>query len=60
MAGVAGAAGAAQIGEDDEDYEGSVQIDHYAAKVQKARDLAQSDPKAVANIIREWMNAGGS
>lgn len=60
VAGVAGAAGAAQIGEDDEDYEGSVQIDHYAAKVQKARDLAQSDPKAVANIIREWMNAGGS
>lgn len=58
IAGVAGAAGSAQIGGDDEEYEGSVQIDHYAAKVQKARDLAQSDPKAVANIIREWMNAG--
>ena len=56
-AGVAGAAGhVAVIGDDDDD--GShVKIDHYAAKVQKARDIAQADSKAVANIIRDWMGA---
>jgi flagellar M-ring protein FliF len=37
-----------------------VQIDHYAAKVQKARDIAQADPKAVANIIKDWMGANAS
>lgn len=36
-----------------------VTIDHYAAKVQKARDIAQADPKAVANIIKDWMGANG-
>jgi len=55
--GVAGAAGHVAIaGEEGEDH---VQIDHYAAKVQKARDIAQSDPKAVANIIKDWMGANG-
>lgn len=58
--GVAGAAGhVAVLGEDGE--EGStVEIDHYAAKVQKARDLAQADPKAVANIIKDWMGANAT
>lgn len=37
-----------------------VQVDHYAAKVQKARDIAQADPKAVANIIKDWMGANAS
>lgn len=55
--GVAGAAGHIAIaGEEGEDH---VQIDHYAAKVQKARDIAQADPKAVANIIKDWMGANG-
>ena len=49
---VAGAYGA-QAGE-----EGSV--DNYAGKVQKARDIAQADPKAVANIIKDWMGANGN
>ena len=55
--GVAGAAGHVSIaGEEGED---KVQIDHYAAKVQKARDIAQNDPKVVANIIKDWMGANG-
>lgn len=55
--GVAGAIGhVAVIGEDGEP-EDIVQIDHYAAKVQKARDLAQADAKAVANIIKDWIGA---
>ncbi len=35
-------------------------LDPYAIKVQKARDIADHDPKAVANIIKDWMgvNAG--
>ena len=37
-----------------------VQIDHYAAKVQKARDIAQNDPKAVANIIKDWIGSNAS
>lgn len=55
--GVAGALGHIAIaGEEGEDH---VLIDHYAAKVQKARDIAQSDPKVVANIIKDWMGANG-
>ena len=41
----------------DEEGASEVQIDHYAAKVQRARDIAQADPKAVANIIKDWMGA---
>ena len=37
-----------------------VRIDHYAVKVQKARDAAEADPKAVANIIKDWMDPSGS
>ena len=40
-----------------EDGEETVVIDHYAVKVQKTRDIADADPKAVANIIKEWMGA---
>lgn len=54
--GVAGAVGGVTIAEDGED---NVTINHYAAKVQKARDLSQADPKAVANIIKDWMGANG-
>ena len=31
----------------------------FSVKVQKARDFAQSDPKAVANIIKDWMGVNG-
>lgn len=54
---VAGAAGHVAVVGGEGGEEETVQIDHYAIKVQKARDLAQTDSKAVANIIREWMNA---
>jgi flagellar M-ring protein FliF len=43
----------------DEEGEDNVVINHYAAKVQRARDLSQSDPKAVANIIRDWIGTNG-
>lgn len=49
----------ASLGEAGEEEE-NVEIDHYAIKVQKARDLAQNDAKAVANIIKEWMGANAS
>ncbi|PKO36676.1 MAG: flagellar basal body M-ring protein FliF [Betaproteobacteria bacterium HGW-Betaproteobacteria-6] len=58
--GVAGAAGHVRISGVDGDQEDQVRIDHYAIKVQKARDLAQADPKAVANIIKDWMGANAS
>jgi len=55
--GVAGAAGHVVIaGEEGEE---TVQIDQFAAKMQKARDMSQSDPKVVANIIKDWMGANG-
>lgn len=54
---VAGAAGHVAVVGGEGGEEETVQIDHYAIKIQKARDLAQTDSKAVANIIREWMNA---
>ena len=58
--GVASAAGGVAItGEGEEGEDAQVQIDHYAIKVQKARDIAQADPKSVANIIKEWMGANG-
>ena len=33
--------------------------DPFALKIQKARELSESNPKAVANIIEEWMNPNG-
>ena len=29
-------------------------------EINKARELAKLDPQAVANIIKDWMNANGS
>lgn len=55
------AAGGAFAGEGGgEEGEEHVEIDHYAVKVQKARDIAQSDPKVVANIIKDWMGANAA
>lgn len=50
-------AGEGDAGEEGEE---TVEIDHYAVKVQKARDIAQNDPKVVANIIKDWMGANAS
>jgi len=49
-------------GEEAEGEEGAahVHIDHYAVKVQKARDLAGKDPKAIANMIKDWMGVNGN
>ena len=59
--GVADSLGHVRVaGEEGEEGEDVVQINHYAIKVQKARDIAAADSKAVANIIKDWMgvNAG--
>jgi flagellar M-ring protein FliF len=56
--GVAGSVGHVRIaGEMGDEGEDVVQINHYAIKVQKARDIAEADAKAVANIIKDWMGA---
>src|SRR5574343_716338 len=62
-----GAGGSAALGgaampgmEPGEEDATEVHIDHYAIKVQKARDVADKDPKAVANIIKDWMGVNGN
>ena len=64
MAGTGSAAGgdseAGEEGEEGEEGATKVHIDHYAVKVQKARDLASQDPKTVANIINDWMGVNGN
>lgn len=32
---------------------------NFDARLSNAREMAQADPKAVANLIRSWMNPGG-
>lgn len=54
------AAGNVIITADGEETEDEVHINHYAIKLQKSRDIAQADPKAVANMIKDWMGANGS
>lgn len=58
----AAAAAAADSGDEDEDEDAATveDIDHFAIKVQQAKDLAQADPKVVANIIKDWLGANGS
>ncbi|MEY2632421.1 MAG: hypothetical protein RIR00_1075 [Pseudomonadota bacterium] len=46
-------------GEGGEDDAAQVEIDHFAVKVQQAQDIAQMDPKLVANIIKDWLGANG-
>ena len=43
-----------------EEGEEMVDIDHFEAKLQKARDIVHADPKAVANLIKDWMGANAS
>ncbi|MDP3539408.1 MAG: flagellar basal-body MS-ring/collar protein FliF [Azonexus sp.] len=45
------------VGDDGEDEANEARINQYATKVQKARDIAQADPKAVANILKDWIGA---
>jgi flagellar M-ring protein FliF len=53
--------GTAGSGEDGgEDGATQVHIDQYAVKIQKARDFAEKDSKAVANIIKDWMGVNGN
>jgi flagellar M-ring protein FliF len=55
--GVAGAASHVSIAGMEGEEGGA--MDQYAAKIARARQFAESDPKAVANIIKEWMAANG-
>jgi len=53
-------AAAGEAGEDGEDATTTLsaaakQANSYEAKLARARELAQSDPKMVANLIKEWM-----
>ena len=54
--GAGGVSGGAEEGEEG----ATVHIDHFAVKVQKARDLAAKDPKAIANMIKDWMGSNGN
>lgn len=60
--GLGGMFGGAEAGEDEGAAEGATQvhIDHYAVKVQKARDIADKDPKAIANMIKDWMGVNAN
>jgi len=60
--GLGGMFGGAEPGEEEGGEEGATQvhIDHYAVKVQKARDIADKDPKAIANMIKDWMGVNGN
>lgn len=40
--------------------EENVELNTYHSKLEKAREIAQSDSKAVANIIKDWMSGNGN
>ncbi|MCL2022089.1 MAG: flagellar M-ring protein FliF [Betaproteobacteria bacterium] len=44
-------------GEEDEEGAARVEIDEFAAKLEKARKIAATDPRIVANMIKDWLNA---
>ncbi len=54
--------GSGEPGSEEEGEEGAahVHIDHYAVKIQKAREMAEKDPKAIANMIKDWMGVNGN
>ena len=60
--GPGGIFGGTEPGQEEGGEEGATQvhIDHYAVKVQKARDIADKDPKAIANMIKDWMGVNGN
>lgn len=61
-----GVAGAAAGGEGEAEEDFMVKLSNkqahknFEARLAQAREMAQSDPKAVANLIRSWMNPGGN
>ncbi|HEX6736372.1 MAG TPA: flagellar basal-body MS-ring/collar protein FliF [Azonexus sp.] len=59
-AGEGGLYGPGGLPEEGEEGAAEGQVDSYAAKVQKAREIAQADPKAVANIIKDWMGTNAN
>jgi flagellar M-ring protein FliF len=38
----------------------SAEIDQFAVKLEKAKEIAQHDPKVVANIVKDWLGANGN
>lgn len=57
--GEAGESDGEGTGEGEEGEDAEVTIDDYSVKLQKARDIADADPKVVANIIKDWMGVNG-
>lgn len=51
--------GAAIGGEEEGEEATQVEVTEFAAKLQKAKDIAQQDPKAVSNIIKDWLGSNG-
>ncbi|MDR3352866.1 MAG: flagellar M-ring protein FliF [Zoogloeaceae bacterium] len=56
-----GASGSASSGApgSEEAEEAGAADDPFMAKLRKAKEIAQEDPKIVANIIKDWMGANG-
>ncbi len=55
-----GSSGLPGSNEEGEEGGAHVHIDHYAVKIQKAREMAEKDPKAIANLIKDWMGVNGN
>jgi flagellar M-ring protein FliF len=53
-----GEAGEGGMAEDDGEYE-PTELDNFAAKVEKAKAIAEHDPKVVADMIKDWMGLNG-
>ncbi|GHU42264.1 flagellar M-ring protein [Betaproteobacteria bacterium] len=49
---------AEEEGEEEGEHE-PTELDNYAAKVEKAKEIAQTDPKVVADMIKDWMGLNG-
>ena len=55
----AGSHGEAGEGGAEEGEREPTELDSYAAKVEKAKEIAQTDPKVVADMIKDWMGLNG-
>lgn len=58
--GAAGAVGGTVSVTDEEFEEEELALSNYAAKIKKAREIADKDPKVVANMIKEWMGSNAT
>ncbi|MCL2075458.1 MAG: flagellar M-ring protein FliF [Betaproteobacteria bacterium] len=45
---------------DDEEEASRAEIDNFTAKLERAREIAATDPKIVANTINDWLGANAS